>query len=97
MFSLKPILLNKLDNFSYVESFRVVFVQEVGGYVAREEVGVLDDLLKKRCVVSNASDDVRVQSLFHSLESFFSGISISDKLRNHSIVVDGNFRAFFDA
>ena len=80
-----------------MESVRVVFVQEVSGNVAREEVGVLDDLLKKRCVVSDASDDVRVQGLFHSLESFFTRVSISDELGDHGIVVDRNFRAFFDA
>lgn len=75
---------------SYVEAIRVVLVQKVGGNVTGKKVGMLDNLLQKRSVMSYTTNNVRVKCFLHSLEGLLSSISVSNKFGDHGVVVDGD-------
>mmetsp|Transcript_9278 Transcript_9278/g.14080 ORF Transcript_9278/g.14080 Transcript_9278/m.14080 type:complete len:264 (+) Transcript_9278:288-1079(+) len=80
----------------FVESVRVLFRDEVGGVLSRDEGGVIQQISAKVNIVLQSTDLVSIQRSLHPIACLSTVLAPGDQLRNHRIVVHTNLRTFTD-
>lgn len=77
-----------------LEAGGVLLSQELGRVLARAKAVVRNNLTKKRNVVRDTLDDIRVKSTLHVLDGLVTGGTVGAELADHGVVVNADLTSF---